>query len=139
MYKKYFEITDEGVNFSIPVNRTFNTGGDGLWSRVSKPVFVESIDMFIDTENNDYGDLAINYDESTWDNDVDGLIYTDNEFIEQVRAFLISQGFNTDAVNGIEYSEQGMQDYGRVSCDAYDFADYLGGLLTLYTTLQRLC
>lgn len=126
-----FERDEDGVQVTVAVNKLFNTAGDGLWSEVAKEVFVESITMFVSTENEGDeddayycdGDMGINYDEGTWDNSTDGLIYTDSLFLEQVREYLIAQGFNADAVNDIEYSEQGMQDDGRVSCDACAFAD----------------
>lgn len=128
-----FERDAEGVLVTVAVNKVFNTCGDGYWSEVAKEVLVESITMYVSTvndgdEDEEYysdGDMGINYDESTWDNSVDGLIYTDSLFIAQVREYLIAQGFNADAVNDIEYSEQGMQDDGRVSCDAYTFADVM--------------
>ena len=124
-----FDASGEALNFAITVNKTFTTDGKGLWSNAVKDVFVESISMYIGTEKDgDYfcdGDLAVNYTEATWDNNVDGLIYTDKAFIKQVREFLIAAGFNAEAVNDITYSEQGMQDDERVSCDAYAFADYV--------------
>jgi hypothetical protein len=126
MLQQYFEIDAESINFNIAVNKTFTTCGDGYWSNVVKDVFVESISMYIALNADDGdGDLAVNYKQSTWDNATDGLIYTDSAFLEQVQAFLINAGFNAEAVNAITYSEQGMQDEERVSCDAYDFADYV--------------
>jgi hypothetical protein len=129
MLQKHFEIDAEGIIFNIAVNKTFTTCGDGYWSNVVKDVYVKSISMFISTvnEDDDYcdGDLAVNYTQATWDNDVDGLIYTDSAFLAQVQEFLINAGFDADAVNAITYSEQGMQDDERVSCDAYEFADYV--------------
>ena len=129
----------EGFNFEIAVNKTFTTAGDGYWSNVSKDVFVTSISMYIGTvQEDDYfgdGDLAVNYTEATWDNNVDGLIYTDKAFLAQVKEFLIAQGFNAEAVNDISYSEQGMQDDERVSCDAYAFADYMRNISNATITI----
>jgi restriction endonuclease Mrr len=123
----------EGMLFVIEVNKTFTTCGDGYWSNVVKDVFVTSIGMYISTVNDEGyfgdGDLAVNYTEATWDNNVDGLIYTDSLFLQQVKQFLIDNGFNAEAVNDISYSEQGMQDDERVSCDAYAFADYVRNVL----------
>jgi hypothetical protein len=138
--KQYItDTTAEGFYFEIVVDKTFTTAGDGLWSSVVKDVFVESISMFISTENNEGdfydGDLAINYTNATWDNDVDGLIYTDRTFIAQVHAFLINAGFDNKAVNAISYSEQGMQDDERVSCDANEFADYLRNISNAKITI----
>ena len=138
--QNFVERDSEGMLFSIAVNKTFNTCGDGYWSDVAKEVYVESISMYISTQNEadegeeaEYfdGDLAVNYTEATWDNSVDGLIYTDSLFLEQVKQFLIDNGFNADAVNAITYSEQGMQDDERVSCDAYEFADYVRNTLNV--------
>jgi len=129
------DVTAEGFLFNIPVNKTFNTCGDGYWSDKQKDVFVESISMYISTERDDGdfydGDLAVNYTEATWDNNVDGLIYTDSLFLQQVKQFLIDNGFDANAVNDITYSEQGMQDDERVSCDAYAFADYVRNTLQI--------
>jgi hypothetical protein len=133
------DTTAEGFLFSIDVNKTFTTAGDGYWSDVSKDVFVTSISMYISTEQDDNsfcdGDLAVNYTEATWDNAVDGLIYTDSEFLHCVREFLINAGFNAEAVNDISYSEQGMQDDERVSCDAYSFADYVRNISNATITI----
>ena len=130
--QNFVERDSEGMLFTIPVNKFFNTCGDGYWSDVAKEVYVESICMYIvnDAEEGD-GDLAVNYTEATWDNSVDGLIYTDSLFLQQVQQFLIDNGFNAEAVNAITYSEQGMQDDERVSCDAYEFADYVRNTLNV--------
>lgn len=129
----------EGFNFEIAVNKTFKTCGDGYWSNVVKEVFVTSISMYIGTvQEDDYfgdGDLAVNYTEATWDNSVDGLIYTDSAFLHCVREFLVNAGFNVAAVEDISYSEQGMQDDERVSCDAYAFANYIRTLSNIKITI----
>lgn len=132
--QNFVERDETGILFTIAVNKFFNTCGDGYWSNIAKQVYVESICMSISTENiNDEGeaaeycdgDLAVVYTEDTWDNSAYGLIYTDSLFLQQVKQFLIAAGFNKKAVNAITYSEQGMQDDERVSCDAYAFGDYV--------------
>ena len=132
-------VTAEGFNIVIDVNAVFNTAGDGYWSDKQKAVNVTSISMYISTEQQDEyfcdGDLAVNYTEASWNNNVDGLIYTDSLFLQQVKAFLINAGFNAEAVNDISYSEQGMQDDERVSCDAYDFAQYIRKLSNVKITV----
>ena len=124
------EGEDASVYVEVAVNKVFYTAGDGLWSEVAKDVLVTSIGMHIAlySEDGEYysdGDLGVNYDERTWDNNTDGLIYTDRLFIKQVQEYLIAQGVDANIANDISYSEQGMQDDGRVSCDAYAFADYV--------------
>jgi hypothetical protein len=77
--------------------------------------------------------MYVLYNEATWDNSVDGLIYTDSAFLEQVQAKLFEalQQLNIDTATAkevaysVSYSEQGMQDDGRVSLDAFEFADFM--------------
>lgn len=135
--------TAEGADFAISCNEVYRTSGDGLWSNVAKDVRVTGMGMYISTEKNNYNffsdsDFYVTYDESTWNINADGLIYTDTAFIanvrDKVRDVLAQLGCDDDVANAlvasITYSEQGMQDDGRVSCDAYALADYLR---TLYT------
>lgn len=121
--------TDEGFTLDITVNKMFNTSGDGLWSDTAKEVFVDSISMFIGAvEEDGYycdGDLAVNFNTDTWNDSELGLIYTDSAFLECVRTELIKAGISIEAAEAVDYSEQGMQDEGRVSCDAYALADYV--------------
>jgi len=121
--------TDEGLSLEITVNKMFNTSGDGYWSDTAKEVFVESITMYIasEAEDGDYydGDLGVNYSTDTWNDSELGLIYTDSAFLECVRTELIKAGISVEAAEDVTYSEQGMQDEGRVSCDAYELAHYV--------------
>ena len=128
--------TEDGYMLDITVNKMFTTCGDGYWSETAKEVFVESIQMFIGAEQEVYsdgtvsdyygdGDLAVLYDTATWDDNELGLIYTDSAFLECLRTELIKAGISIEAAEAVEYSEQGMQDEGRVSCDAYELAHYV--------------
>ena len=128
--------TEDGYMLDITVNKMFTTCGDGYWSDTAKEVFVESIAMFIGAEQEVYsdgtvsdyygdGDLAVCYDTATWDDNELGLIYTDSAFLECLRTELIKAGISIEAAEAVEYSEQGMQDEGRVSCDAYALAHYV--------------
>jgi hypothetical protein len=125
---------DEGFTLNITVNKEFTVCGDGLWSETAKKVLVTDISMYIGAENSSDegeeasycdGDLGIIYDEATWNNDTLGLIYTDSEFLEDVRTALINAGISIEAAEAVTYSEQGMQDEGRVSLDAFEVADYV--------------
>ena len=116
----------DGYNLDITVNKMFTVCGDGLWSETAKQVYVESITMFIanDADEGD-GDLGVNYSTDTWNDEELGLIYTDSEFLADVQTALITAGISIEAAEDVCYSEQGMQDEGRVSCDAYALADYV--------------
>ncbi len=140
--QKFFSKQADGFTFNINMEQMFATCGDGYWSDVAKNVLVTDIGMFVSTVNEaddgdeaEYfdGDMYVLYDEATWDNSEDGLIYTDSAFLEQVQAALYSAllQLNIDTATAkeiaysVSYSEQGMQDDGRVSLDAFEFADFM--------------
>lgn len=97
------------------MNKTiFKTAGDGYWSRVKKDVTVTDMRLgsYI-SEDFDFGELCVYFDKS-WDIYKDGLIYTDGQFLKDLRRFLHQHGLPGDDV---EYSEQGMQGDDYVSLD----------------------
>ena len=125
---------DGGLLLNITVNKMFTVCGDGLWSNTAKEVFVTDIGMFVSTQNDaDEGEEAYYCDgdmyalttAETWDESKLGLIYTDSAFLECVQTELIKAGISIEAAEAVTYSEQGMQDEGRVSMDAYGVADYV--------------
>ena len=98
---------------------TLNTNGKGLWSTVAKAVRIVDVQLSYVSDERDYGDLHVYFDESTWDCNKDGLIYTDKQFKRELNEFLVSQG-----LCAVSYSEQGMQGDDFVSCDVgEDFID----------------
>lgn len=128
-------VTNEGFNFAVRYNAVYNTAGDGYWSKVAKAVSVTEIGMYISTTGEEYsdGDFYVLYDENTWDIDTEGLIYTDSEFLYKTQCAVytalvkmgIADNVARETAATVNYSEQGMQDYGRVSFDAYELADVL--------------
>ena len=128
---------DEGFNFAVALDEVYTTAGDGLWSDVSKDVRVVEMGVYVGTQSDDGefysdGDFYVLYDEATWDNATDGLIYTDSAFIANVRDFMrdvllrmdVDDELANELAGDISYSEQGMQDDGRVSCDAYALVNF---------------
>ena len=105
----------------METNITLNTDGKGLWSRQSKPVTVTGIDCIItkmEDEDRLFGELMVRFDTVSWNTDKDGLIYTDDLFLQELQTFLKSQGFTVEASDDVSYSEQGMQGDEYVSLDA---------------------
>jgi len=92
----------------------FETAGTGYWSTATKEVDIEDIKLRWVSEDKDYGELAVYFDTGDWDVGIDGLIYTDPLFAEQLRKFLNKHGLAGDDVS---YSEQGMQGEDYVSLD----------------------
>ncbi len=100
----------------------FNTDGKrGLWSDVARAVTITDIQLGKGTvwegepDSKAFGELRVYFDMSTWDTRKDGLIYTDHQFVKELRAFLDAHGLPGKDVS---YSEQGMQGDDYVSLDA---------------------
>lgn len=93
-----------------------HTAGDGYWSDVAKAVRITEVKLFA-TKYNDgdmFGELCVHFNTNDWRVDKDGLIYTDSTFMEELRVFLYTLGYEGSDVS---YSEQGMQGDNYVSCD----------------------
>lgn len=90
----------------------FNTAGNGYWSSKAKAVEIVDMQLGYVSDEKDFGELRVYFNQATWDTKVDGLIYTDRLFRTELNAFLIAQG-----LAAAEYSEQGMQGNGYVSLD----------------------
>ena len=106
-------------------NVIFTTSGDGYWSRAIKNVRITDMRVSYVNEDKDFGELCVYFNTADWNVNTDGLIYTDSAFLECVQTALIAAGISIEAAEDVCYSEQGMQDEGRVSCDAYALADYV--------------
>lgn len=91
----------------------------GLWSDVAKAVRIVDMQLGVGTQWEDeddiYGELRVYFDTDTWDTREDGLIYTDEGFLRELREFLNAHGLPG---SDVDYSEQGMQGDDFVSLDA---------------------
>jgi hypothetical protein len=65
-------------------------------------------------EEDSWGELRVYF--SGWDAK-DGLIYTDPQWLMELRQYLREDGFSEEAVLALDYSEQGMQGDDYVSLD----------------------
>ena len=91
----------------------FNTSGDGYWSNMQKSVYITDMKLGYVSDEQDFGELRVYFDTSTWDVNKDGLIYTDTLFKQDLMQFVKQQGLVVDLC----YSEQGMQGDNYVSLD----------------------
>jgi hypothetical protein len=119
------------INISPAV---LNTDGNGLWSQLAGPVHVTGAELGYINEEADFAELRVSFDSSKWDILQNGLIYTDEQFLEELRNLLRKNGFSTDAVADIDYSEQGMQGHDYVSLDVgeYFIAEVIGAIAPQY-------
>ena len=65
-------------------------------------------------DEQDFGELCVYFNDRHWDVNIDGLIYTDPQFMAELKQFLVAHGL---AGTDVSYSEQGMQGDDYVSCD----------------------
>ena len=105
---------DAADNDTRPAIATLHTDGGGYYSNVAKPVQVTEFGISYINREQDFGELRVYFNTDSWRPDVDGLIYSDKRFKQELRAYLISLGL---AGNDVDYSEQGMQGDNYVSCD----------------------
>lgn len=96
------------------VSAVLNTNGSGYWSEVAKGVKIVKLNLPYVNDEEDFGELRVYFDTKTWDVNVDGLIYTDRQFEQELKEFLTSIGLQGE---DITYSEQGMQGDNYVSLD----------------------
>lgn len=96
------------------ISATLNTDGTGYWSRKRTAVEITGLQLSYTRDQLSSGELRVRFDTATWDVNTDGLIYTDPQFMRQLKELLTVQGFDASDVS---YSEQGMQGDTYVSCD----------------------
>ena len=96
------------------VNATLNTNGMGYWSRAKAAVEITALQLAYLNDELDFGELRVCFNTATWDTSKLGLIYTDKQFMRELKELLTAKGFDASDVS---YSEQGMQGDAYVSCD----------------------
>ena len=96
------------------VNATLNTNGKGYWSRKATAVEITHLQLAYINDELSFGELRVRFNTNTWDVNELGLIYTDKQFMRELKELLTAKGFDASDVS---YSEQGMQGDAYVSCD----------------------
>jgi len=96
------------------VNATLNTGGGGYWSNTKASVEITHLQLSYINDELDFGELRVRFNTASWDVNKLGLIYTDKQFMTELKELLTAKGFDAGDVS---YSEQGMQGDAYVSCD----------------------
>ena len=92
--------------------------GSGLWgAEPDATVEIQKLVVPYVNEEEDFGELRVYFDPTFWNIRQDGLIYTDDGFLRQLREILEKLTFTPQAANDVEYSEQGMQGENYVSLD----------------------
>ena len=96
------------------INATLNTSGGGYWSNTATAVEITALQLSYINDELDFGELRVRFNTASWDVNKLGLIYTDKQFMTELKELLTAKGFDAGDVS---YSEQGMQGDAYVSCD----------------------
>lgn len=96
------------------MNGILHTNGAGFWSAVPREIRIVGCSLGYVNDDEDFGELRVYFDPEDWDVTSDGLIYTDPQFLKELKSYLYSHQLNGQDV---EYSEQGMQGDDYVSLD----------------------
>lgn len=103
-----FESSDEAHE----IIAILNTDGSGLWSKENRKVLCIGIN--VDFHGTKWGEMRVYFDTKTWNIKKHGLIYTDKQFLKELKAYLKFMGIDGSSIT---YSEQGMQGDNYVSLD----------------------
>lgn len=112
----------------MKLNATIRTNGDGLWSDVAKNVKVTHFDAYPTIPGEmDCGEVRAYFTKRSWDISRDGLIYTDSLWLKEFKQLLKKQGFSSESLKHLNYSEQGMQgkEYVSLDCDGIFLEEYM--------------
>lgn len=100
------------------MSKKLHTNGRGLWSREAKTVGLRKFRVLKSSwDPDEFGEIRAYFDRRNWDIERHGLIYTDDLWLREFRAHLMSLGFSKKAAYDVDYSEQGMQGDDYVSLD----------------------
>ena len=106
------------MNFDRKVNFVTRTDGRGYWSTVArKSIRIDRVAIASVSDDGEYGELRAYFDESEWNVESDGLIYSDQAWMKSFRSCMATLGFSVQALAAISYTEQGMQGTEYVSLD----------------------
>ena len=119
------------MDFDRKVNFVTRTDGKGYWSTVArKSIRINRVAVASVSDDGEYGELRAYFDESEWNVESDGLIYSDQAWMKSFRSCMATLGFSVQALAAISYTEQGMQGTEYVSLDVGQ--DFLAECTPLY-------
>jgi hypothetical protein len=106
------------MNFDRKVSFVTRTDGKGYWSTVArKSIRINRVAIASVSDYGEYGELRAYFDESEWNVETDGLIYSNQAWLKSFRSCMATLGFSVQALAAISYTEQGMQGTDYVSLD----------------------
>ena len=98
----------------VPFRDNLTTGGDGYWSEAIVTVLVTHLQVPYINKKETFGELCVYFNINTWRVERHGLIYTDQNWLNELCDALGERGYDTSDVG---YSEHGAQGDDFVSLD----------------------
>ena len=106
---------------------TLHADGKGLWSSETRAVKTTKIECI--RNDVDCGEVRVYFTKRSWDPDKHGLIYTDEQWLKELRKAIRAElGFTVKAARDVDYSEQGMQGDNYVSLECGE--DFLANFIS---------
>ena len=81
------------------VTATLNTSGGGYWSNTKAAVEITALQLSYTNDELDFGELRVHFNTATWDVNKLGLIYTDTQFMTELKELLTAKGFDASDVS----------------------------------------
>jgi len=113
---------DREISFKpLMIKGIGKTSGDGLWSnRIATVPFTIELPSYVGSFYGGagldvYGSVSVHFSTKKWNVHKHGLIYTDTQFIKDVRNALKNYGIKN--FRDVDYSEQGRQSDNYVDLD----------------------
>lgn len=127
---------DVDLNF-LELQCSISTDGSGRYSATKKSIRIHRIlHSFHKLEDEFYGEARVYFDNRDWNTNINGLIYTDEQFLKHLRLSYSDLGMQDRDTLGINYSEQGMQSTDYVSLDIN--TSFVCGLIETLTQNNQL-
>jgi hypothetical protein len=112
--------------YHLPVKFSCETDGSGFWTRKTRVVPIAELELIAHSTDDHarYGEVRVHFDEGAWNTNTDGLIFTDRNFINELKLELKKLGM--PAAEYLSYgdkSEQGLT-YVQLDCDTAFIAEF---------------
>lgn len=131
-----YDYEDAILHF-FDLSCTLSTDGSGRYSKAVKRIRIDRIThSFYKREDVFYGEARVYFNNYDWNTNVYGLIYTDKQFLNNLRLTYSDLGMQDCDTHGITYTEQGMQSTDYVSLDINN--SFICGLVETLTQNKQL-
>jgi hypothetical protein len=111
----------------LQINTVCNTTASGFWTHAKKPVKVTELELVVNYVDGaiKYGEVRVHFDEGCWNEQIDGLIFSDKNFLHELKEALKSKG-----MPAAEYLSYGAKDeqgktFVQLDCDKAFITEFM--------------